>query len=126
MMRYAIVNDQGKIQTIFLTTPDMVEHRHTKPNEQIVECPVGTVDDSYYDGNNIVEKQPIMIQYSIVGNKVSLYDLPTDTNIRIIGGNGLDVLTVSGNTEITLSSGMNLLEIDPWPHLHTRIVAYVE
>jgi hypothetical protein len=125
-MRYATVNQEGRIVGIFMTQPELLEHRPLKTGEHIVECPYGTLEDMYYNGTEIVERQTFLLDYVVSNNIVTMNNLPNNTSIRVIGGNGIELLSVSGNTQITLNSGMNLLEIDPWPYLHTRIIVNVE
>ena len=124
-MRYATVNSLGKVVGIFVTQPELLEHRPLKAGEFIVECTEGTIDTVYYDGTNIVNRVQGNIQHTVSGNVVTITNLPNNSNIRVIG-NELQVLSASGSTEITLDTGMNMIEIDPWPYLHTSIVVNIE
>jgi hypothetical protein len=125
-MRYATVNKNGKIVGMFFTQPELLEHRPLKENEFIVECPTGTMETMYYNGSEIVERSTIELSHTLVDNVIQISNLPNNTEIRIINSDGIQIITANNNTEITLSSGINLLEIDPWPYLHTRIIVNVE
>lgn len=125
-MRYATVNNLGKVVGIFVTEPELLEYRPLKSGEFIVECLEGTVDSVYYNGTDIVNRVQGNIQHTVNGNVVTITNLPNDSKISVIGNNGLQVLSANGSTEITLSMGMNMIEIDPWPYLHTNIAVNIE
>jgi hypothetical protein len=126
-MRYATIAPNGRILGIFTCEPDLLSDR-PKPDDAIfVECPTANAVNSYWSGNEFVDKQPSGITHTVDGNTVTITGLPDNAIINVTLPDRYEVYQASTEFSISLPGpGGYVFQIDPWPYLKKTFAVLIE
>lgn len=126
-MRYATVAPNGRILGTFITEPALLPLR-PKPDDAIfIECPDANQANSYWNGNEFVDKSVCNITHTVDGNTVTLVGLPDGAIINVTYPTEYRVFQSSETFSISLPGpGGYVFQVDPWPYLKKTFVISIE